>query len=117
MPARTSRPRPDPQAALRDAISLHTAGRLEEAVAAYRRILKRHPRECACWSNLEMALRPGTRARPTCARRLADLLVNRGRLDAALAACDAALACEPDHAEARFQRARASFLAGDYAAA
>ena len=48
---------------------------------------------------------------------LADLLVNQGRLEPALAACAAALAREPDHAGARFQRARANFLAGDYAAA
>ena len=48
---------------------------------------------------------------------LADLLVNQGRLEPALAACAEALAREPDHAGARFQRARANFLAGDYAAA
>ena len=48
---------------------------------------------------------------------LADLLVNQGRLDEARQTCDAALEREPDHAAARFQRARANFLAGDYAAA
>ena len=269
MPARTGRPRPDPQAALRDAISLHSAGRLEEAVAAYRRILKRHPRNCPSWSNLGMALRQlgrtdeglevlrrgarvcpafinlnhnlgnaladagdregaAERYRAVLAREpghagaaeslarvlvqleryaetadhcrqalrihagssvlhqalgaalseqrrleaaaaayrraaalgpassslsnafywvlrrlgryaeaerelraaaardersadplagLADLLVNQGRLDEARAACAAALAREPDHAASRFQRARAHFLAGDYAAA
>ena len=161
MPARTGRPRPDPQAALRDAISLHSAGRLEEAVAAYRRILKRHPRSCPSWSNLGMALRQlgrtdeglevlrrGARVCPAfinlnhnlgnaladaeremraAAARdersadplaaLADVLVNQGRLDEARAACADALAREPDHAATRFQRARAHFLAGDYAAA
>ena len=55
---RTGEPPGEPaQAAVRDAVRLHAAGRLEAAVAAYRRILKRHPRDCACWANLGMALR------------------------------------------------------------
>ncbi len=48
---------------------------------------------------------------------LADLLVNQGRLDEALAMCEEALAIEPGRSGAHFQRARAHFLAGDFAAA
>ena len=43
--------------AVRHAIRLHADGELVEAVESYRAILKRHPKACACWSNLGMALR------------------------------------------------------------
>ena len=42
---------------VRHAIQLHADGKLAEAVESYRAILKRHPEECACWSNLGVALR------------------------------------------------------------
>lgn len=42
---------------LRQAITLHADGALEEAVAAYRIILAARPEDCACWSNLGVALR------------------------------------------------------------
>ena len=42
---------------VRHAIQLHADGKLTEAVESYRAILKRHPEECACWSNLGVALR------------------------------------------------------------
>ena len=43
--------------AVRQAIQLQTDGQLAAAVDAYRAILKRHPENCTCWSNLGMALR------------------------------------------------------------
>ena len=43
--------------AVQRAIRLHSDGQLVAAVDAYRAILKRHPKTCACWSNLGMALR------------------------------------------------------------
>ena len=43
--------------AVRRAIQLHSDGRLNAAVRAYRAILERQPRTCACWSNLGIALR------------------------------------------------------------
>ena len=50
---------PDTKAreAFRRAIRLHTDGRLEAAVDAYRDILKRHPDDAGCWCNLGAALR------------------------------------------------------------
>ena len=42
---------------VRHAIQLHADGKLAEAVESYRAILKRRPEECACWSNLGVALR------------------------------------------------------------
>ena len=43
--------------AVRHAVRLHTSGKLEAAVDAYRAILKRHPESGACWSNLGAVLR------------------------------------------------------------
>ena len=43
--------------AVQRAIRLHSDGQLAAAADAYRAILKRHPKTCACWSNLGMALR------------------------------------------------------------
>ena len=39
------------------ALRLHVAGKLDAAVAAYRAVLKRHPKACDCWCNLGAALR------------------------------------------------------------
>ena len=43
--------------AVQRATQLHSDGRLAAAADAYRAILKRRPKTCACWSNLGMALR------------------------------------------------------------
>ena len=43
--------------ATRRALRLHVAGKLDAAVAAYRAILRRHPKACDCWCNLGAALR------------------------------------------------------------
>ena len=48
---------------------------------------------------------------------LANALIGQGRLEQGVACCDAALAADPDHLEARRNRAQANFLAGRYAAA
>ena len=50
-------PEAEARDALRHAIRLHTDGRLEAAVDAYRAILERHPEAAVCWSNLGVALR------------------------------------------------------------
>ena len=117
MPTRTGKHSAEPaQAAVRDAVRLHAAGRLEAAVAAYRRILKRHPRDCACWANLGMALRQlgrrdeglavlrrGARvcpAFPNLNHNLGNALVDAGDLEGALERYRAALAREPRHAGA-----------------
>ena len=59
MPPRAGRPGSARElaAARRRALELHQAGRLDPAVAAYRAVLKRHPRACDCWCNLGAALR------------------------------------------------------------
>ena len=43
--------------ATRRALRLHVTGNLDAAVAAYRAVLKRHPKACDCWCNLGAALR------------------------------------------------------------
>ena len=53
----------------------------------------------------------------TFSRRSAASLIGQLRLEQGLARCDAALAADPDQYLARFNRARANFLAGRYAAA
>ncbi len=116
MPAPTTRSQPEPQAALRDAIRLHEGGRLEAAVDAYRRILKRHPRLCPCWANLGMALRQlgrkdeglavlreGARICPAFSNlqhNLGNALVDAGDPEGALERFRAVLASDPRHAGA-----------------
>ena len=48
---------------------------------------------------------------------LGQCLIDQGRLDPGLDCCNAALAADADHVDARLGRARAHFLAGRYAAA
>ena len=107
---------------MRDAIRLHAGGDLEAAVAAYRRILKRHPRECACWSNLGMALRQlgrkdeglavlrrGARVCPAFLHlnhNLGNALADAGDLEGAVERYRAALAGDPRHAGAAEALAR-----------
>ena len=59
----------------------------------------------------------GERRSPAVQAALGQSLIDQGRLAAGLECCDAALAADPDHLDARLGRARANFLAGRYAAA
>jgi len=64
------------------------------------------------------ALRAAIAAQPALAEAHASLgavLSDAGRLDEAVAACTLALALDPDHAPARWNRAVARLLAGDFA--
>ena len=68
----------------------------------------------------ERQLRDGLAQHGDSPGRLAALgqcLIDQGRLEPGLESCEAALALDPDHLNARFGRARANFLAGRYAAA
>ena len=103
----------DARRAFQDAVRLHTDGRLEAAVDAYRAILRGHPKAAACWSNLGAALRglglrdealdvlrQGARFCPASARLhhgLGDVLADAGDLKGAMEAYRAALACDPRH--------------------
>ena len=107
---------PLPAAARRDvgrAIRLHTDGRLEAAVDAYRAILERHPEAGACWSNLGVALRKlgrrdealavlreGVRVCPELVDlnyNLGNALSDAGDAEGALERYRAAFAREPGH--------------------
>ena len=103
------------------------------AVAAYRRAIALGPAPSAYRTDLhhalsalgqyaedERQLRAAAAQDPRSPAVLAALgqsLIDQGRLAAGLERCDAALAVEPDHLNARLGRARANFLAGRYAAA
>jgi protein O-GlcNAc transferase len=78
------RPR-DIEAAYNRAVALQQQGRREEAESAYRDILRQSPNRFVYVN-------------------LGALLQEQGRLDEALAAFDAALALDPDYAEAQFNR-------------
>jgi tetratricopeptide (TPR) repeat protein len=92
----------EPRALFQQALGLHQAGQLIDAVAAYDRVLAATPDDIAAWGNRGVALR------------------GLGRLDEALASYDAAIARRPDHPDAytnrgnvlvdlgRFDEARAS---------
>ena len=54
---------------------------------------------------------------PAVLAALGQNLINQGRLAAGLACCNAALAIDAEHLDARLGRALANFLAGRYAAA
>ena len=106
---------------------------LEAAATAFRRSVALDPATSHYRTNLSVALFKLARhaeaeqmLRAAAARdaktprvlaALAHALISQGRLDQGLESCDAALAIDPDHRIARFQRARANFLAGRYAAA
>ena len=57
------------------------------------------------------------RRSPALLAALGQSLIDQGRLAAGLECCEAALAADPDHLDARLGRARANLLAGRYAAA
>ena len=107
--------------------------RVEAAAAAYRRAIAIDPAPAYYHTNLHLALsmlgryaEDERRLREVAARNadspevlaaLGQTLINRGRLEAGLQHCEAALALDPACLDARLGRARANFLAGRYAAA
>ena len=107
--------------------------RVEAAAAAYRRSVAIDPAPTYPHTNLHLALsalgcyaEDERRLRELAARdadspkvlaALGQALLNQGRLEEGLQYCDAALALDPDHLDARLGRARANLLAGRYAAA
>ncbi|MBT9614039.1 MAG: tetratricopeptide repeat protein [Burkholderiales bacterium] len=72
-------------------------GRIDEAVKHYRAALAQNPENAGTWSNLGAALQ------------------RQGEVQAALDAFDRAIQITPDFAEARWNRALAWLLLGDYA--
>ena len=106
---------------------------LQAAAVAYRRAIALGPPPAVYRTNLhqvltmlgryaedERELRAAAAAEPRSPAVLAALgqnLINQGRLDAGLECCNAALAIDADHLDARLGRALANFLAGRYAAA
>ena len=105
----------------------------EPAAAAFRRALAVGGAPAVCRLNLhaaltrlgryaedEQQLRDGLAQHGDSPGRLAALgqcLIDQGRLEPGREYCEAALALDPDHLNARFGRARANFLASRYAAA
>lgn len=80
-PART-----DPRALFHQAVALHQAGKVVEALAAYDRAIAASPGDCAAWGNRGVALR------------------SLGRLEEALASYDAAIAINPDYVDGHGNR-------------
>jgi tetratricopeptide (TPR) repeat protein len=78
-------------------LCLRAQGRLEEAVAEYRKALDLHPGYAPAWSNLGLDLH------------------KLGHLDEALGAFNRALALEANLTQARFSRALVLLTLGDYA--
>jgi Tfp pilus assembly protein PilF len=78
---------------------LMTLLRPDEAEPHLRRVAEARPHDPTAWANLGAAL------------------VDVNRCEDAIAACDRALAIDPDHVEAHMSRALANLLAGDWAAA
>lgn len=78
-------------------LCLRAQGRLEEAVAEYRKALDLHPSYAPAWSNLGLDLH------------------KLGHLDAALDAFNRALALDGNLVQARFSRALALLTRGEYA--
>ena len=123
-----------------DAGLLHALGwalsnlrQMRAAAAAYRRAIALGPppslyrtnlhqvlSALGCYEEDERELRAAAAAEPRSPAVLAALgqnLINQGRLEAGLACCNAALAIDAEHLDARLARALANFLAGRYAAA
>ena len=114
-------------------VALWKLRRAGPAAAAYRRALAIGAAPAVCHVNLHLALshlgchaederqlRDGLARHGDSPKLLAALgqcLMDQGRLDTGLEYCDAALAADPNHVDARLGRARANFLAGRYAAA
>ena len=130
-----ARPRHPDDAWLLNALgwALSRLRQVEAAAVAYRRAITLGPPPSLYRTNLHLVLTilgryaedecelraasaadPGS---PTVLAALGQNLIDQGRLDAGLAFCDAALAADADHLDARLGRARANFLAGRYAAA
>ena len=113
----------DARRAFQNALRLHTDGRLEAAVDAYRAILGSHPRLSACWANLGTALRSlgrkdeglaalrqGARRCPQSADlglKLGAALAEAGEHEGALSRYRAVLAGNPDHLNAAVATAQA----------
>lgn len=119
-------------AALRQrALAAHRAGRLDEAVRAYRRVLEGRPDDAQVWNNLGVALRRAGRfpAALACYRRalelrpeapgflgnLGNVLKDLGRIAEAVAAHRKAVAARPDDAGAWHNLAIAQREAADLA--
>ena len=119
--------------ALRQAIALHKAGRLEEAEARYRMIVAQSPGSFDALHYLGILIaqrgRLGEGAdliakaielnprMPEAQANVANLYNQLGRAADALAACDRALEAKPDYAEAHNTRAVALLKLGRYAEA
>ena len=118
------------EALLGRGVCLHELGRLKEALATYDRLLAVDAGQALAWNN-----RGNTLLELCCYREAADsyakalqleprlydarvalasCLQSLGRLDEAMAACDAVLAVKPDHAEAHWNRSLLLLLKGDY---
>ena len=77
-------------------------------------------RELGCYSEAERELRAAAAQdanSPEVLVALGDAQISQGHLETGMETCVAALAVHPDNYRARFQLARANFLAGRYAAA
>jgi tetratricopeptide (TPR) repeat protein len=118
---------------LRQAVAMHQAGRIDEAIARYRDILDREPEMAGAWTNLGVALRArGHRtAALACVRRaqelqhdipgllgnLGNLLKDLGRFEEGLEAHRAAVRELPNDARAHYNLGLSLRMAGDPAAA
>ena len=116
------------------ASALSKLRQLQAAAAAYRRAVALVPdspdlrvamywgalRELGCYAEAERELRAAAArdaGSPDVLVALGDAQVSQGHLEAGMETCLAALAVDPDDHRARFQLARANFLAGRYAEA
>ena len=116
------------------ASALSKLRQLQAAAAAYRRAVALAPdspdlrvamywgalRELGCYAEAERELRAAAArdaGSPDVLVALGDAQVSQGHLEAGMETCLAALAVDPDDYRARFQLARANFLAGRYAEA
>ncbi len=95
----------------------HRAVAVEPASTAYRLELGRVLRALGRYAENEQQLRAAAPRNADVLAALGHALIDQGRLDAGLECGRAALGLDPDHADARFVRARANFLTGRYAAA
>ena len=90
---------------------------VEPAAPAYRLEAGRVLRALGRYAENEQQLRAAAPRNADVLAALGHALIDQGRLDAGLEHGRAALRLAPDHANARFVRARANFLIGRYAAA
>ena len=102
------------------AVAYRRAIALGPAPSSYRTNLHQVLSTLGCYAEDERELRAAAAEDPGSPAVLAALgqnLINQGRLAAGLECCNAALAIDADHVDARLGRALANFLAGRYAAA